>query len=235
MTDPLAILYEDDHLLAVAKPAGLLTQGRPGQATLEDAVRRYLRPADPGSVYLGTVHRLDRPVSGVVLWACTPRAAKRLSRQFAARTVSKEYWAIVEPREAPPAPGTEGLWVDHLAASSDAHGVVALQAEGTPGARQAETRFRRDTDDEPAPFRAPEGLIGLRLWPRTGRTHQLRAQAAARGLPVWGDTAYGAVQPFPLGIALHARSLTLRHPALHQPLTIVAPPPTTWAGAGILS
>ena len=232
MADPLIVLLEDDHMLAVAKPAGLLTQGRPGQSTLEDAVRRYLRPADPGSVYLGTVHRLDRPVSGVVVWARTPRDAKRLSTQFAARMVSKEYWAIVEPRQAPPAPDAEGIWVDCLASSSDARGVVAIVAEGTPGARQAVTRFRREMDDT-APFRAPEGLVALRLWPRTGRTHQLRAQAAARGLPVWGDTAYGASRPFPLGIALHARSLELQHPALHRLLTIVAPPPATWAEAGI--
>jgi 23S rRNA pseudouridine1911/1915/1917 synthase len=232
--EPLAILYEDDHILAVVKPAGLLTQARrPDLPTLEDRVRRYLRPGDLAPVYLGTVHRLDRPVSGVVLWARTPRAAKRLSDQFEARTITKEYWAVVEPLTTPPAPGTEGIWDDHLARSSDGHGVVAILEEGAPGARRAVTRFRRDSDDGTAPFLVPEGLAGLRLWPQTGRTHQLRAQAGHRGLPIWGDAAYGALRAFPLGIALHARSLTLWHPALHQPLCVIAPLPTTWTEAGV--
>src|SRR5215217_432331 len=108
---PLSLLFEDAHCLAVAKPAGLLTQGRPGgEPTLEDAVRRHLDPGDPWSAYLGTVHRLDRPVSGVVLWAKTPRSARRLAAGFAAREAVKEYWAIVE--EAAAGPALEGTWDD---------------------------------------------------------------------------------------------------------------------------
>src|SRR4051794_17912786 len=105
----MIVLYEDAHCLAVAKPAGMPTQGAPtGEPTLEAAVRRYLRPHDPSTVYLGTVHRLDRPVSGVVIWAKSPKAARRLADQFARRQARKEYWAIVEGRPRAEA----GLWED---------------------------------------------------------------------------------------------------------------------------
>lgn len=165
MTDVLAVLYEDAHVLAVAKPAGLLTQGRPtAEPTLEQAVRRYLLPGAPGSVYLGTVHRLDRPVSGVIVWAKTPRAARRL----AARTTTKEYWALVESHNAPPTivTGMAGVWDDWLARSSDATGVVRALELGTPEGRRAVTRYRVE-----AAAGLPEGILWLRLWPETGRTH----------------------------------------------------------------
>lgn len=231
MTDPPAVevLYEDAHLLAVAKPAGLLTQAPPWIGpTLEAAVRRHLAPGDPGAVYLGTVHRLDRPVSGVVVWAKTPRAARRLSAQFAARRAVKEYWAVVEAvgPDAGAVAGA-GVWDDWLTRSSDAAGVVRALAPGSPDARQALSRFRV----EPA-ARVPPGAHWLRLWPETGRTHQLRAQAALRGRPVWGDAAYGSTRAFPAGIALHARALTLRHPAVARELTLTAALPDAWAGQG---
>src|SRR4051794_29572097 len=96
MNEPTTILFEDPHCLAVVKAAGVLTQGRAeGEPSLEDAVRAYLRPDAPASAYVGTVPRLDRPVSGVVLWAKTPKAARRLAEQFARREARKEYWAIV--------------------------------------------------------------------------------------------------------------------------------------------
>src|SRR5947209_8292608 len=112
MTGPpdVLVLYSDEHLVAVSKPAGVLTQGTPaGDPTLEDAVRRHLG----GPAFLGTVHRLDRPVSGVVLWARTPKAARRLSAHFAARQVVKEYWAAVEGGARPGLPG-RGVWDDWL-------------------------------------------------------------------------------------------------------------------------
>lgn len=234
MDEPLTVLYQDAHVLAVAKPAGLATQAnRPGGECLETAVRDYLQPADPAAAYLGTVHRLDRPVSGVIVWALTPRAARRLARQFERRTVQKEYWAVVEPLATPPDPGYEPTWSDHLAPSSDDRGVVAVLAADAPGARLATTRVRRIGDGE-GPFQAPDGLVGLRMWPLTGRTHQLRAQAAHRCLPIWGDAPYGSQRPFPAGIALHARSIEFSHPALHRPLRIEAPPPEGWARSGVL-
>lgn len=125
MGEPLRVLFEDEHCLAIVKPPGQFVQGSwapPGESTLEQVVRRHLDPHDPSSVYLGIVHRLDRPVSGVLIWAKTAKAARRLSSQFQRWRAGKEYWAIVEatekerPRDVPASePGTgeaEGIWTD---------------------------------------------------------------------------------------------------------------------------
>jgi 23S rRNA pseudouridine1911/1915/1917 synthase len=228
MAEPLPILFEDAHCLAVVKAAGVLTQGRSaGAPTLEESVRNHLRPEDPDSVYLGTVHRLDRPVSGVVIWAKTPRAARRLAAQFAARQAQKEYWAIVEAD--PSAPLAAGRWEDRLL-PPDPSGVVRAVAEGaSPFSKPAVTRF------SPAlAAQLPPATLWLRLWPETGRTHQLRVQTARRGLPILGDALYGSSRPFPAGIALHARSLTVSHPILRTELRLVAPVPEAWRGGGII-
>jgi 23S rRNA pseudouridine1911/1915/1917 synthase len=132
MTEPPAVLWEDPHGLAVAKPAGILTQGTragPVETSMEDLVRSYLRPGDPASVYLGTVHRLDRPVSGVILWAKTPRAARRWAEQFARREARKEYWAIVEGNIS--GLGESGRWDDWLV-PPDASGRSRVVPSGTP-------------------------------------------------------------------------------------------------------
>ncbi|HZW35279.1 MAG TPA: RluA family pseudouridine synthase [Isosphaeraceae bacterium] len=226
---PLAVLYEDSDCLAVAKPAGQFSQGTwapPGEMTLEEAVRRYLDAGDPASVYLGIVHRLDRPTSGVLLWAKTPRAARRLSTQFERRRVVKEYWAIVELGPSCPAATS---WCDWLTRPSET-GLARVVAPGTPGARPAVTRVRR----EMAPA-LPPGRAWLRLWPETGRTHQLRAQAAARGMPILGDAAYGSTSSFEPAhaIALHARLLEVRHPILQTPMRFVAPLPDAWHSLGV--
>ena len=233
MTDPLVVLFEDAHLVAVAKPAGVLTQGiASGEPTLEDLVRKHLASGEAGSVYVGTVHRLDRLVSGVVLWAKTPKAARRLSTGFAGRKVVKEYWAIVESHAAPQGQGKVGVWDDWLAGSTDASGVVRVLKPGETGARRAITRFARAHSTEPL-ARIPEAGAWLRLWPETGRTHQLRVQAGLHGVPVWGDVRYGSTRPFEGGIALHSRSLTFEHPALRRPITVTAPAPASWAEQGI--
>jgi len=229
MTEPLTVLYEDAHVVAVAKPSGLLTQGiSPGEPTLEQSVRRHLSPTAPESVYLGTVHRLDRPVSGVVLWAKTPKAARRLAAQFAARETVKEYWGVVEAAAGLPTAGAEGVWDDLLARSADAAGVVRAAGPGTPGARRAVTRYRVASGAG-----LPEGTVWLRLWPETGRTHQIRAQAALHGLPLLGDLAYGAARAFAPGVALHARALGFEHPTLRRPVTVTAPLPASWRGEGV--
>ena len=233
------ILFEDEHCLALWKPAGQFTQGTwapPGEQTLEQEVREHFNVADPASVYLGIVHRLDRPVSGVLLWARTVKAARRLSRQFERRKVEKEYWAIVEakPEQAQVGRGdrqterdrpSDDTWIDWLTPAG-VSGVVRSVAPGTERARQAVTRFRREIMSGLSP-----GCQWLRLWPETGRTHQLRVQAAIRGLPIVGDGNYGASRPFPQGIALHARRLSLRHPIVGTPLEISHPYPqagVTW-------
>jgi 23S rRNA pseudouridine1911/1915/1917 synthase len=227
MSDPLrlAVLWEDPHGLAVAKPAGLLTQGPPeGEITLEALVRRHLRPDDPASVYLGTVHRLDRPVSGVVLWAKTPKAARRWAEQFAGRSARKEYWAIVEMGAEAGRLASFGTWDDRLA-PPDASGRARVVEADRPGLARALTRFEVGSG-----MVAPEGLTWLKLRPETGRTHQLRVQAAARGWPIVGDTTYGATRGFPIGIALHARGLEVEHPIARRPILVEAPLPASWAG-----
>lgn len=227
MAEPLTILYEDPHCLAVIKLAGELTQGVPADGpTLEGAVRRHLCPEDPASVYLGTVHRLDRPVSGVVLWAKTPKAARRLAAEFASREALKEYWAVVEG--VVPVTGLAVAWEDWLL-SPERSGVARTVDLGAPGARRAVTRMRTDRADA-----LPEQTSWLRLWPETGRTHQLRVQASSRGLAILGDRVYGSNRPFGPGIALHARSLRIRHPILRGPLELVAPLPSCWAEQGIV-
>ena len=232
------LLFEDEHCLAIVKPAGQFTQGSwapPGEQTLEQEVRAYLDPVNPSSVYLGIVHRLDRPVSGVLVWAKTAKSARRLSQQFERRRVEKEYWAIVEDarrknEDAAPIADSpeEGTWIDWLTSAGVA-GIVQAVAEGTERARQAVTRFSLEKTST-----LSTGLLWLRLWPETGRTHQLRVQAALRGLPVVGDASYGALQPFPQGIALHARRLDLRHPTLGTRLELTAPLPSSWADHGFV-
>ncbi len=228
----LEILFEDDHCLAVVKPAGqfpLGTWAPADETTLEADVRVHLNPGDPGSAYVGIVHRLDRPTSGVVLWAKHPKAARRLSSQFEKRTVAKEYWAIAQPNNMARQGSLEPQWIDGI---TRAHvlGTAQVVPLGTPGAREAITLARFG-----AAIRIPDGLVWLVLEPKTGRTHQLRAQAAARGMPIVGDAAYGSVRPFlPAGaIALHARTLRARHPIEGSIITLHAPTPPAWKQQGI--
>jgi 23S rRNA pseudouridine1911/1915/1917 synthase len=224
------ILFEDNHCLALAKPAGLLTQGVPeGIPTLEGWARGYLKEKyhKPGYVYLGIPHRLDRPVSGVVLFARSTKAARRLAEQFQGREVIKVYWALVERSpggELPPETGTWEDWLLKVREESRSEQV----ALGTPGARRAVLHFRR--------LRAFDDGALLEVEPQTGRMHQIRIQAAVRGWPVRGDALYGARLPFgpPADlprdriIALHGRSLTFLHPIRYEPLTVTAPLPPYW-------
>ncbi len=214
----------------MAKPAPLLTQGVPaGIPTLEALVKAYLKEKyhKAGNVYLGIPHRLDRPVSGVVLFVRNTKAARRLAEQFQERQVRKLYWAAVERSPAGEVPPEEGQWEDWLLKIQDEARTERATAE-TPGARHAVLRFRRLRERS-------EGAL-LEVEPVTGRMHQIRVQAALRGWPVLGDALYGARLPFgPAAelprdriIALHARSLTFLHPIRYEPLTVTAPLPDVW-------
>lgn len=227
----LTILYEDNHCLAVAKPAPLLTQGVPeGIPTLEAAVKAYIkeRYRKPGNVYLGIPHRLDRPVSGVVLFARSTKGAQRLAEQFQKHQVRKVYWALVEGELAE----SEGRWEDWLLKLPEQSRTEVVSGD-TPGARQAILEFRR--------LRVGGGETLLELEPKTGRMHQLRVQSAHRGHPVRGDAFYGAKTPFgPAAeqlrdrvIALHARQLTFLHPIRYEPVTVTAPLPPYWDELGL--
>lgn len=214
----LDILYEDNHLLVVNKPTGIATQGAlPGEPSLAQVAKQYIkwRYAKPGNVYLGVVSRLDSRVSGVVVFARTSKAAARLTASFANRETVKIYWAVTERRPDPPA-GQCLHWLWH---DDEAHRVRVARGQST-GAKEARLSYRvLQTVDNAT-------LVEVVL--ETGRKHQIRVQLAESGWPILGDTKYGARQPWPAGIALHARRLDLNHPVRDTPLTLVAPVPTCW-------
>jgi 23S rRNA pseudouridine1911/1915/1917 synthase len=215
---PLDILFEDNHCLAVAKPAGFLSTHYQGkEETLDRAVKSYLKEkyGKPGNVFLGIVHRLDRAVSGVLLFARTSKAAARLAEQFRHGTVEKVYWAIVEGRPARLA----GTLEDWLQKDRTTRRVRVVDPQ-TPGARRALLHYQSKARHS--------GLTWLEVRPQTGRTHQLRDQLAHHGHPIYGDAKYGSVQSFDGAIALHARSLTFLHPVRHEPITLVAEVPPIW-------
>jgi len=228
MAQPLSVLFEDNHCLAVFKPAPLLTQGvPPGVPTLEAMVKEYLKEKyhKPGHVYLGIPHRLDRPVSGVVLFARNTKAARRLAEQFQRHQVRKVYWAVVDGDIAPDA----GIWEDWLRKYAD-EARSAVVDTGDPMARHAVLSYRR--------LGGGSGWNLLEIVPQTGRMHQIRVQAASRGWPVRGDVLYGSRETFgPAAelprdrvIALHGRGLTFLHPIRYEPITVEAPLPETWQG-----
>lgn len=216
----LTVLYQDNHLLAVHKPAGLLVQGdRSGDPCLVDVAKAWLKETcgKPGNVYLGLVHRLDRNVSGVVMLARTSKAAGRLSAAFRDGTVTKHYLAVV--LGTPPADAGElTAW---LAGEGDAQGVTRAAATPFPGAREAVLRY--------AVRERSGGLSLVDVEPVTGRRHQIRAQLALVGCPLLGDVKYGAPDRLPdRRLALHAWRLELDHPVGGAPLTITAPTDATW-------
>ena len=229
MPPPPHVLYEDNHCLALCKPAGLLTQGAPGVPSLEDFARNYLREkyAKKGHVYLGIPHRLDRPVSGVVLFARSSKAAARLAEQFAERQVTKVYWALVERSPCGDLPPPEGVWEDYLLKLAEqSRGEVSTPE--TPGAKHALLAYRVLSTS------GDEAL--LEITPHTGRMHQIRIQASSRGWPIRGDEIYGAQTPFgppaeqprDRVIALHGRALTFLHPIRYEPITVIAPLGEGW-------
>lgn len=219
------VLYEDNHCFALNKPAGLLTQGdATGDSTLLDWARDDLkqRYQKPGNVYLGLVHRLDRPVSGVVLLAKTSKAAARLSEQFRFGTTEKTYWAIAEGIWRGE---DEGEWRDRLVKDEGRNRGEVIEED------EDETEGKEKGKDARLSYRVLErraGRVWFELRPKTGRSHQLRLQLASRGLPICGDAKYGAKSRLRaldggFRIALHAVKLVASHPTTKEPLRMEAP------------
>jgi 23S rRNA pseudouridine1911/1915/1917 synthase len=231
MTDPgFQILYDEGPCLIVNKPAGLLTQAPLGIDSLELRVKRFIkqREGKTGEIYLGVPHRLDRPVSGAIVFARHVRAARRISEQFEGRTVKKTYWALVGGTPTEPA----GTWIDHLQKIDGEPRTVVVDANHPEG-KIAILHYRLLQT-------VPQGSL-LEIELETGRTHQIRVQCASRGLPLLGDTLYGSPATFgPWSdderarlISLHARSLQLKHPMTREPIHVVAPLPPLWGEYGI--
>lgn len=227
----LDVLCEDGPVIAVNKPSGLICQGAPlGVDSLVAQVKAYLKQkyAKPGDVYLGVPHRLDRPVSGVVVFSRNSKCAARLSEQFARRQVRKIYMAVLSG--TPPA--AAGVLTDWLYRIPDVSR-VEISTPDRPGAKEARLRYRV--------LDVVRGRAVVAIFLETGRMHQIRLQFANQGCPVLGDTQYGAAEPFPgfprdpvhAPIGLHAAELTILHPVRYEPLTIQAPLPATWRGLGV--
>ena len=224
---PLKILYEEGPCLIVNKPAGLLTQAPRGIDSLEIWVKDFYRQREgkqpDDKIYLGLAHRIDRPVTGAIVFARHVRAARKLCTQFADRTVSKVYWAFVEGQVTP----DEGTWQDYL---HKRHGMAQSEVVDADhvAAKHAVLHYRVLWQGEKGSW--------LEIVLETGRTHQIRIQAASRGHAVVGDSQYGSTVPFgeqypelrDRGIALHARQLGFRHPMTQDPVDVLAPLPPSW-------
>lgn len=213
----VGIAYEDNHLLVVVKPPNLPTQAdASGDADLFSLMKAYVKAAyaKPGAVYLGLVHRLDRPVGGLVALARTSKAAARLSAQVQARTLQRRYLAIV--LGDPPEDATLTDWL----LKNEATNTVTVVPAGTSGAKEARLTLAR--------LAANDGLALIAITLHTGRSHQIRVQCAHAGFPLWGDARYGQGRPGQQ-IALWGAALGLLHPTGQAPLRFIAPPPVTTA------
>lgn len=215
---PLDILYSDNHLIAVNKPAGLLTQSSSSDAdSLLERTRYWIKEdsGKPGNVFLGMVHRLDRPVAGVVLFARTSKAAGRLSRQFREHEVQKIYRACVEGIPKP----DEGTLTHYLRKEKSRKTTVFPRP--TPEAKQAELIYRL--------LQSSDEISELEVTLKTGRFHQIRAQLSFIGHPILGDTLYRSGHSWlPGQIALYARQLTFTHPIQGETVVLTCPPPSNW-------
>lgn len=210
------ILFEDNHLLVINKPAGMLSQGdNTGDASVLEVCKNMIKHRDKklGNVYLGLPHRLDRPTSGVMVLAKTSKALTRLNRQFAEKGTQKIYWAIVSgtPKASP-------TRLVHFLVRKSAQNKSYAHKKEVPNSKVAILIYSKKKAFD------RYSLVEIELL--TGRHHQIRAQLSAEGLTIKGDLKYGASRPNKNGsIHLHAKKLTLSHPTLKKRITFIAPPP----------
>lgn len=217
----MKVLYEDNHIIIVSKQSGEIVQGdKTGDAPLSEAVAQYLKVkyAKPGNVFVGVTHRLDRPVSGVVVLAKTSKALSRMNEMFRVGSVDKRYLAIVRNRPA----NDEGQLENWLVRNEKQNRSYAYDHE-VPGSKKAVLRYRLVASS------VNYHLLEVELM--TGRHHQIRCQLAKMGCPIKGDLKYGAERSNPDGsISLHAWHVTFEHPVSHEMIDVYAPLPdeTLW-------
>jgi 23S rRNA pseudouridine1911/1915/1917 synthase len=210
------ILYEDNHILAINKLVGEIVQGdKTGDEPLSELLKRFIkeRDAKPGNVFMGVTHRLDRPVSGVTLFAKTSKALSRLNELFRMGDVKKTYWAIVKDR-----PPKDEDTITHYLTRNEKQNKSTAHSKPVPNAKEARLIYKLITSSD------TYYLLEVQLL--TGRHHQIRCQLAAIGCPIKGDLKYGFSRSNPDGgISLHARSAELIHPVKKELLKIIASAP----------
>ncbi len=215
----IKIVYEDNHLIAVNKPAGWLVQGdATGDTPLSEYMKQYikLRYKKPGDVFLGTIHRIDRPVSGVVIFARTSKALTRMNKLFQERKVKKTYWAVTKERPKDiTGKLTHFLLKDHTKNVTKAYDTIGKR---TSKAKKSVLTYEL--------LGQMDGYCLLKINPDTGRSHQIRVQLSMIDCPIKGDIKYGFRHPNDDGsIHLHSRSMTFVHPVKKEEITIKADTP----------
>ena len=220
----MQVVYEDNHLIVVSKSSGEIVQGdKTGDKPLSETVKDYIKEKyqKPGAVFLGVTHRLDRPVSGLVIFARTSKALERLNRMFANGEVHKTYWAIVpklKPNDSTTADDDGFHLLEHWLTRNEKQNKSYAYNREKPGAKRAALKYRVIGESD------KYKLLEVNLL--TGRHHQIRCQLSAIGLPIKGDLKYGAPRSNPDGsISLLSRRVEFVHPVSKQPISLEAPLP----------
>lgn len=212
----IEVLYEDNHLIAVNKKPGQITQGdKTGDTPLPDLIKDFLKEKynKPGNVFCGVIHRLDRPVSGICLFAKTSKALARMNEIFHDRNVQKIYWAVVKNK-----PKDHQKTLVHYLVKNESNNKAKAFEKEVPNSKRAELEYKL--------VKASDKFYLLEVYPHTGRHHQIRVQLASIGCPIKGDLKYGFDRSNSGGsIHLHARKLIFDHPVTNEKITLVAPVP----------
>jgi 23S rRNA pseudouridine1911/1915/1917 synthase len=212
----LQVLYEDNHIIAVNKRPSDIVQGdKTGDTPLSDFVKQYVKEKydKPGEVFIGTVHRIDRPVSGIVLFARTSKALARLNQMFQTKEIQKTYWAVVKNK-----PEKESGKLIHYLKKNEAKNMSKAFTNEQNGALRSELDYKL--------ICSSDNYHLLEITPLTGRHHQIRVQLASMGCPIKGDLKYGFNRSNKdASIHLHARKIEFIHPVKKEPVVIIAPPP----------
>jgi 23S rRNA pseudouridine1911/1915/1917 synthase len=213
--DLIEVLYEDNHIIAVNKKSSDIVQGdKTGDTPLNEIVKAFLKTKynKPGEVYLGTTHRIDRPVSGIVLFAKTSKALERLNKMFQDKDIQKTYWAIVKNK-----PEKEEDHLIHFLKKNEKNNKSTAYPKEVPDSKKSELLYKV--------IHQFNNYYLLEIKPLTGRHHQIRVQLSAINCPIKGDLKYGFNRSNPdASISLHARKIEFIHPVSKESITIIAPP-----------